>query len=274
MVRIQNVLATVWQSFSITCLITICWLIAGYSLAFTPIYADDCSNYFIIGDLHRAWLVGVSLTNEHELAHKIPESLFCMYELTFAIITPALICGAFADRMEYISMLLFMILWHFCVYCFIAHWQWHPCGFLYGYSLDFAGGNVVHLNAGMAGLICALIIGNRTGYGKERYQPHNVLISVMGACMLWVGWFGFNAGSFYEASTLSSMSMLTTQIATACAGISWMLIEAYIRGRPSVLGMVSGAIAGLICITPAAGFVDPTGVNNLIFFDFIIIIII
>ena len=196
MVRVHNVLSTVMQSFSITCLITFLWLCFGYSLAFAPTHSINDFGNIITGDASRMWLVGMDRYTVHDIAPTVPEALFCAYQLMFAIITPALICGAFADRMKYSSMLIFMALWHTCVYCPIAHMFWHPQGFLKQYgTLDFAGGSVVHLSSGMAGLVCALVIGRRTGYGEKSFEPHNILITVMGASMLWVGWFGFNAGS-------------------------------------------------------------------------------
>jgi len=262
MVRIQNVLATVMQSVSIACVITLLWFICGYSLTWSPAQESSCEGLSIIGNLDKFFLKGMFLNNGHQLQQTIPETLFCFYELSFAIITPALICGAFADRMKYSAMLWFMVAWHICVYCPIRRWNAHPCGFLYDYSMDFAGGNSVHICAGMAGLVCALTIGNRSGYGKEIYLPHNVLISVMGACMLWVGWFGFNAGSALGADNIAAVAMLNTQISAGCAGLTWTLTAWYVRGQPSVLGMVTGAIGGLVCITPAAGFVDPFGVSE------------
>ena len=197
LVRINNVLTSVMQTFSIAALITFLWLFYGYSIAFAPIHTTSNNEvYSIIGNGSRLWLNGMYEYSIHDIAPTIPESVFCTYQLTFAIITPALICGAFADRMKYSSMLIFMTLWHTIVYCPVAHMFWHPQGFLKQFgTLDFAGGNVVHLSSGVSGLICALVIGNRSGYGKERFQPHNILITVMGASMLWVGWFGFNAGS-------------------------------------------------------------------------------
>jgi Amt family ammonium transporter len=182
------------------------------------------------------------------------------FQMTFAIITPALICGAFADRMKFSAMLWFMGLWSVLVYAPIAHWVWGPGGFLSDAGvLDYAGGTVVHINAGVAGLVCALVLGKRKGYGTEMFAPHNLVLSVIGASLLWVGWFGFNAGSATSAGTNAGMAMAVTQIATAAAALTWMFAEWMARGKPSVLGIISGAVAGLVAITPASGFVDPRG---------------
>ena len=253
MVRKKNVLATIMQSFAITCLVTVLWMVAGYSLAFT-----EGSPY--IGGLSRLFLGGMAIDGFSSLAGTIPESVFMMFQMTFAIITPALIAGAFADRMKFSAMMLFMTLWSLLVYSPIAHWVWGPGGFLGGAGvLDYAGGTVVHINAGVAGLICALVLGKRLGYGTEPMPPHNLVLSVIGASLLWVGWFGFNAGSALTAGTSAGMAMAVTQIATAAAGLSWMLAEWALKGKPSVLGIISGAVAGLVAITPASGFVDPMG---------------
>ncbi len=253
MVRKKNVLATVMQSFAITCLVTVLWYMVGYSLAFT-----EGSPY--LGGYSRIFLTGMSLDAINPLAKTIPESVYMMFQMTFAIITPALIAGAFADRMKFSAMCIFMTLWSLLVYSPIAHWVWGPGGFLNDAGmLDYAGGTVVHVNAGVAGLVCALVIGNRRGYGVENFAPHNLVLSVIGASLLWVGWFGFNAGSAVTAGTNAGMAMAATQIATAAAAIAWMFIEWIARGKPSVLGIVSGAVAGLVAITPASGFVDPNG---------------
>jgi Amt family ammonium transporter len=181
------------------------------------------------------------------------------FQMTFAIITPALICGAFADRMKFSAMMLFMALWVLVVYCPVAHWVWGG-GFLGGMGvLDFAGGTVVHFNAGVAGLVCAIVLGKRVGYGHENMSPHNLLYALIGASLLWVGWFGFNAGSAVAANALAGIAMANTQIATAAAAMSWMVVEWVLQKKPSVLGMLSGAVAGLVAVTPAAGFVDPSG---------------
>ncbi len=253
MVRKMNVLATVMQSFAITCLVTVLWAVVGYSLAFTE------GNPFI-GGLSRFLLKGMTLDGVNELAKTIPESVYMTFQMTFAIITPALICGAFADRMKFSAMLWFMGLWSLLVYSPIAHWVWGPGGFLGDAGvLDFAGGTVVHINAGVAGLMCCLVMGKRKGYGTEMFAPHNLVLSVIGASLLWVGWFGFNAGSATSAGGGAGMAMAVTQIATATAALTWMFVEWIARGKPSVLGIISGAVAGLVAITPASGFVDPRG---------------
>jgi len=252
MVRKKNVLATVMQSFAITCLISILWLIVGYRLAFT-------SGSNIIGGLSRVFLRGLTLDGVHELAKTIPETVFICFQLTFAIITPALIAGAFAERMKFSAMMWFMALWSLIVYAPIAHWVWGG-GFLGDWGvLDFAGGTVVHINAGVAGLVCALVLGKRKGFGTENLAPFNLVYSVIGASLLWVGWFGFNAGSAGGASANAGMAMAVTQFATAAAALAWMFAEWVTRGKPSVLGIISGAVAGLVAITPASGYVNPMG---------------
>ena len=259
MVRKKNVLATLMQSFAITCLVTVLWVIAGYSLAFMP-----GSEY--IGSLDRFFLSGMSYMKEankvtvSHLATTIPESVFMMFQMTFAIITPALITGAFADRMKFSAMLWFMGLWSLLVYSPIAHMMWEPGGkFAAMGILDFAGGTVVHINAGIAALVCALVLGKRIGYGKEAMPPHNLVLTVVGAALLWVGWFGFNAGSAVASDGRAGMAMTVTQFATASAALAWMFSEWLAKGKPSVLGIASGAVAGLVAITPASGFVGPTG---------------
>ncbi|HUV99474.1 MAG TPA: ammonium transporter [Gallionella sp.] len=253
MVRKKNVLATVMQSFAITCLVTILWMIVGYSLAFTG------GNAFM-GGLSRFFLTGMGLDAVNPLAGTIPETTFMTFQMTFAIITPALIAGAFADRMKFSAMLWFMGIWLLAVYAPIAHMVWGPGGWLGGDGvLDFAGGTVVHINAGIAGLMAALVMGKRLGYGKEVMAPHNLVLTMIGASLLWVGWFGFNAGSAGSASDRAGMAMAVTQIATAAAAVAWMFAEWIAKGKPSVLGICSGAVAGLVAITPASGFVGPTG---------------
>jgi Amt family ammonium transporter len=195
-----------------------------------------------------------------QIAPTIPESVFVMFQMTFAIITPALITGAFAERMKFSALLMFITLWSIFVYSPVAHWVWEPRGWLAARGiLDFAGGTVVHINAGVSGLVAALIIGPRLGFGKEPMPPHNLVLTVIGASMLWVGWFGFNAGSAVAADGRAGMAMLVTQLATAVGALSWMFIEWARRGKPSVLGLVSGAVSGLVAITPASGFVGVTG---------------
>ncbi len=249
MVRKRNVLATLMQSFSICCLVTVLWMVLGYSLAFTP------GNGWI-GGLDRLMLRGMEVGT---LVGTIPESLFMVFQMTFAIITPALITGAFADRMRFPAMLLFMGAWLILVYAPVAHWVWGG-GFLGAAGvLDFAGGTVVHVNAGVAGLVAALVVGPRNGHGGDSLAPHNLVLTVLGGSLLWVGWFGFNAGSALAANGAAGMALAVTQIASAAAALSWMGVEWAVRGKPSVLGIVSGAVAGLVAITPAAGFVTPTG---------------
>jgi Amt family ammonium transporter len=253
MVRKKNVLATVMQSFAVTCLVTVLWMVLTYSLAFTE-------GSKIIGGLGRIFLRGMALDAVNDLAKTIPESVYMTFQMTFAIITPALIAGAFAERMKFSALMWFMGLWAVVVYAPIAHWVWGPGGFLGDWGvLDYAGGTVVHINAGIAGLICCLVLGKRKGFGTDNMAPHNLVLSVIGASLLWVGWFGFNAGSAVAASTNAGMAMAVTQIATAAAALGWMFAEWIARGKPSVLGIISGAVAGLVAITPASGFVNPTG---------------
>jgi Amt family ammonium transporter len=258
MVRKKNVLATLMQSFAITCVVTILWWLIGYSWAFTPGSA-------YLGGASRALLNGMTIMKDankitvSHLALTIPETVYAMFQLTFAIITPALIAGAFADRMKFSAMLIFMSVWSLVVYCPIAHWVWEPSGWLAVKGvLDYAGGTVVHINAGIAGLASCLVLGKRVGYGKEAMPPHNLTLTLIGASLLWVGWFGFNAGSAGAADGRAGMAMAVTQIATAAAALGWMFAEWIIKGKPSVLGIASGAVAGLVAITPASGFVGPT----------------
>ena len=256
MVRKKNVLATVMQSFAITALVTVIWFMLGYSLAFRD---GGAMNAYVGGfsalfhrDITTAslWAPGVA---------NIPEFVFSMFQMTFAIITPALIAGAYAERMKFSAMLIFTGLWSIFVYSPIAHWVWGG-GFLSGLGvLDFAGGTVVHINAGVAGLVCALVLGPRKGLGQVNMAPHNLTLSVTGAALLWVGWFGFNAGSELAADGLAGAAMMNTQVATAAAALAWMFAEWIIVKKPSVLGIISGAVAGLVAITPASGFVNPTG---------------
>ncbi|QPC90142.1 ammonium transporter [Mesorhizobium sp. INR15] len=256
MVRKKNVLATIMQSFAITCLVTVLWFMFGYSLAFSDgggmnSYLGGTSKFFHHGITTASlWLPGVA---------NIPEFVFSMFQMTFAIITPALIAGAFAERFKFSALLIFMALWLLVVYVPIAHWVWGG-GFLGTAGvLDFAGGTVVHINAGVAGLVCALVLGKREGYGTTNMAPHNLVYSVIGASLLWVGWFGFNAGSELAADGLAGAAMLNTQVATAAAALAWMFAEWIIAKKPSVLGIISGAVAGLVAVTPASGFVNPTG---------------
>ncbi len=252
MVRKKNVLATVMQSFAVTCIVTIVWMVISYSLAFK----DGGAMNAYIGGLDAFLLHGMG---SDTLSGTIPESVFMTFQMTFAIITPALICGAFADRMKFSALVIFMVLWSIFIYAPIAHWVWGG-GFLGGLGvLDFAGGTVVHINAGIAGLVCALFLGKRVGYGTENMAPYNLVYAVIGASLLWVGWFGFNAGSAVASNGAAGMAMAVTQIATAMAALAWMFIEWIVHKKPSVLGIISGAVAGLVAITPASGFVDPVG---------------
>jgi ammonium transporter, Amt family len=259
MVRKKNVLATLVQSFAIVCLVTILWWAVGYSLAFTPgatPYLGGFGHSFMGGVvyLHDAMKLSVS-----HLGTTIPETVYAMFQLTFAIITPALICGSFAERMKFSAMLWFMGIWLLLVYCPIAHWVWEPSGWLNKKGvLDFAGGTVVHINAGIAGLAAAIMLGKRQGLGKESMAPHNLTYTVIGASLLWVGWFGFNAGSAVAADGRAGMAFAVTQIATATAALAWMFTEWGSHGKPSVLGIASGAVAGLVAITPASGYVGPS----------------
>ncbi|MFO1152651.1 MAG: ammonium transporter [Rhodospirillales bacterium] len=255
MVRKKNVLDVAVQSFTICCLATVLWFVIGYSLAFT----DGGALQTYIGGFDRLFLAGMGLDTVNALAATIPESVFMTFQMTFAIITPALITGAFVDRMKFSAVILFMTLWSLIVYAPIAHWVWGG-GFLGGWGvLDFAGGTVVHINAGIAGLVCCIVVGKRKGYGVDNMAPHNLILSLIGASLLWVGWFGFNAGSAVTAGDRAGMAMVVTQIATAVAALTWMFLEWILRGKPSVLGIISGAVGGLVAITPASGFVGPTG---------------
>jgi Amt family ammonium transporter len=267
MVRKKNVGDTIMTSFAITCLISILWLFFTYSLAFragTP----------FIGGLDRAFLqnmisntfnsagVAQNIGTPNSLAPTIPESVYSMFQLTFAIITAALIAGSFAERMKFSAMLWFIGLWAIFVYSPVAHWVWGPDGIFNSSNdkawvkvLDFAGGTVVHVNSGTAGLMAALMLGKR----KESGPPHNMVYTMIGASLLWVGWFGFNAGSAVSAGMQAGMAMLVTHVATATAGFTWMLVEWMMRGKPTVIGICSGAVAGLVAITPASGFVGPMG---------------
>jgi ammonium transporter, Amt family len=252
MVRKKNVLATVMQSFATTCIVTVVWMVIAYSLAFT----DGGSMNAYIGGISRFLLKDMEVGT---LKGTIPESVFMCFQMTFAIITPALICGAFADRMKFSALVIFMVLWQIIVYAPIAHWVWGG-GFLAGLGvLDFAGGTVVHINAGVAGLVCALYLGKRVGYGSENMSPYNLVYAVIGASLLWVGWFGFNAGSELAADGRAGYAMTVTQIATAAAALAWMFSEWLVHKKPSVLGIISGAVAGLVAITPASGYVGPIG---------------
>jgi ammonium transporter, Amt family len=261
MVRKKNVGDTVMTSFAITCLVTVLYVVVNYSTAFT-------GGTPFLGGFTRAFFQGMlsdistNIGNPNALAPTIPESVYACFQMTFAIITPALIAGAFAERMKFSAMLWFIGLWATLVYAPVAHWVWGPDGFLDSandkalvHVLDFAGGTVVHINSGVAGLMCALMLGKRKSTGPA----HNVVYTFIGASLLWVGWFGFNAGSAVSAGMQAGMAMTVTQIATAMAGLTWMFVEWALRGKPTVLGICSGAVAGLVAITPASGFVGPAG---------------
>jgi Amt family ammonium transporter len=250
MVRAKNALSVMMQCFTITCLVTILWALYAYSLAF----GNDVGG--VVGDFGKAFMSGVGVDS---LSGTIPETVFSMFQLTFAIITPALIVGAFAERMKFSAMLWFMATWVTFVYAPIAHWVWGG-GWLGAMGvLDFAGGTVVHINAGIAGLVAALVMGKRRGYPQYPMKPSNLVLTMAGAGMLWVGWFGFNAGSELAADGIAGMAMVVTQIATAAAALTWMFLEWMSHGKPSALGLASGAVAGLVAITPASGFVGPMG---------------
>ena len=258
MVRKKNVLATLMQTFAIVCVVTILWWAVGYSWAFTPggPFLGGGSRAFFNG---MAYLQKSGRLSVSHLALTIPETVYAMFQLTFAAITPALICGAFADRMKFSAMLIFMVVWSLAVYVPIAHMVWEPSGWLNAAGvLDYAGGTVVHINAGIAGLASCLALGKRLGYGREAMHPYNLSLTMIGASLLWVGWFGFNAGSAGAADGRAGFAMVVTQIATAAAALGWMFAEWISNGKPSVLGIASGAVAGLVAITPASGFVGPS----------------
>ena len=261
MVRKKNVLAIMMQSFSICSAVTVAWIVLGYSLAFGngDAYIGDLSRVFLAG-LGKTWdkpfTLGAGTANPTSMT--IPETVFVMYQMSFAIITPAVVTGAFADRMRFSALMLLMVLWSLLVYAPIAHWVWSAVGWLNALGLaDFAGGTVVEINSGISGLVCALVLGRRLGYGHDNMAPYNLAYAVIGASLLWVGWFGFNAGSAVGANGRAGMAMAVTQIATAAAALGWTFAEWVGKGKPSVLGAISGAVAGLVAITPASGFVLP-----------------
>ncbi|AJE23102.1 ammonium transporter [Azotobacter chroococcum] len=260
MVRSKNLLSVMMQCFAITGLISVLWVLFGYSLAFDTTGMEEGVLNFssFVGGLDKAFLSGLSTDS---LVGTFPESIFITFQMTFAIITPALIAGAFAERMKFSSMLVFMSVWFLLVYAPIAHMVWSGNGALmwdWG-VLDFAGGTVVHINAGVAGLVACLVLGKRKGYPGVAMTPHNLGYTLIGAAMLWVGWFGFNAGSAIAANGTAGMAMLVTQIATAAAALAWMAAEWLTHGKPSALGIASGVVAGLVAITPAAGTAGPMG---------------
>lgn len=259
MVRKKSVLATMIQSFAICALVAVIWVVCGYSLAFTP-------NNAFIGGTERFFLRGMDVFTNQKLvtiypgAPTIPESVFMLFQMAFAIIAGAIITGAFAERMKFNAMLVFIAIWEIVVYVPTAHWVWGDGGWLAQDGvLDYAGGTVIHINAGIAGLVSAIMIGKRLGYGKETMAPHNLVLTLIGTAMLWIGWFGFNAGSALAADARAGMALATTQVAATTGALTWILIEVLHKYKPSALGLVSGALAGLVGITPAAGFVDVQG---------------
>lgn len=248
MSRKKNVLSVLAQTTVICCALTLLWLVVGYSLAFAP------GNAFV-GGLDHVFLRGIDIKST---TGSIPTYLFVIFQMTFAVLTAALMIGSFAGRMKFSAMLVFMLLWSAFVYAPICHWVWAEGGIFFEMgALDYAGGTVVHINAGIAGLVGCLVIGKRLGYGREAMSPHNLTFTMIGACVLWIGWFGFNGGSGLAANERAVLAILVSQIAAAAAGCSWMACEWILRGKPSLLGMVSGAVAGLVVITPASGFVEP-----------------
>jgi ammonium transporter, Amt family len=252
LVRTKNVLSILMQCFSITCIVTIAWVVVGYSIAFGD--AGPLNAWY--GGFSKTFLSGIEAKT---IKGSIPETVFAMFQLTFAIITPALVIGAYAERVRYSGMLLFSLLWLLLVYCPVAHWVWGDGWLAKKGIMDFAGGTVVHLNAGIAALVCALVLGRRRGFPETAMPPHNMAMTVTGACMLWVGWFGFNAGSALAADGNAGMAMLVTHIGAATGSLAWMICEWLRYQKPSVLGIVTGMVAGLGTITPASGYVGPIG---------------
>ncbi len=261
MVRKKNVLAIMMQSFMLCAAMTVVWVVAGYSLAFTNgnAWIGDFSRLFLNGladNWDKPFTLGAGTANAQPTT--IPESVFLMYQMAFAIITPAVVTGSCADRMKFSAMLVFFTLWSLLVYAPLAHWVWAPTGWLATMGLaDFAGGTVVEIDCGVSGLMCALMLGKRLGYGQENMAPWNLSYAVIGASLLWIGWMGFNSGGALAANGRAGMAVLVTQIAAAGATLTWTFAEWFLRGKPSVLGAISGAVAGLVAITPAAGFVLP-----------------
>jgi len=252
LVRSKNTLGTIMQSFIIVGLITIQWVLFGYSLAFGP------DKWNIIGGLDWVGLKGVGLDPNPDYAATIPHQAFMVFQMMFAIITPALITGAFAERAKFSTFIIFILLWATFIYDPLAHWVWGVNGWMRNFgALDFAGGTVVHISSGVSALAAAIFFGRRIGYGKEPMPPHNLPFSVIGASLLWVGWFGFNAGSALASGALATSAFVVTHVATAAAALSWMFMDWVFRGKPTVLGAASGAVAGLVAITPASGFVGP-----------------
>ncbi|HVL70549.1 MAG TPA: ammonium transporter, partial [Beijerinckiaceae bacterium] len=259
LVRSKNMLSVLMQVFSVFCAVALVWVIYGYSLAFTSGGALGA----FYGGFSKAFLAGVtptSVADTFTAGVVIPEYTFVAFQLTFAAITPALIVGAFAERVRFSALMLFTVLWVTLVYVPIAHMVWFSEGYLFKLgALDFAGGTVVHINSGVAGLVGALVIGKRIGYGRDLLAPHSLTLTLVGAALLWVGWFGFNAGSNLEATGTAALALLNTIVAPAAAGLSWIAVEASAKGKPSLLGIASGAVAGLVAVTPAAGLSGPMG---------------
>src|SRR5512137_2980974 len=252
LVRRKNVLSILMQCFIILCVISLQWVLFGYSLAFGPDF------HGIIGDLSWAGLNGVGALPNKDYAATIPHSVFMIFQMMFAVITPALIIGAYAERVKFPAFLLFTVLWATFVYDPLAHWVWGTGGWLKNLgALDFAGGLVVHISSGVSALACALVVGKRKGYGVDLLAPHNLTLTVIGGCLLWFGWFGFNSGSAVASGALATSAFIVTHIATGAAAMSWMMTEWAHRGKPTALGAVSGAVAGLVAITPGSGFVGP-----------------
>ena len=252
MVREKNALGTIMQSFIILCVISVQWVLWGYSLAFGP------DKGHIIGSLAWVGLNGVGLEPNADYGATVPHQAFMIFQMMFAVITPALITGAFAERMKFSSFLVFTLLWATFIYDPLAHWVWAVGGWVRNLgALDFAGGTVVHISSGASALACALMLKQRLGYGKETMAPHNLPLTILGACLLWFGWFGFNAGSAIASGALATNAFVVTNTATAAAALAWMVVEWMYRGKPTVLGAASGAVAGLVAITPASGFVGP-----------------
>jgi Amt family ammonium transporter len=260
LVRAKNVLSVLMQCFALTAMMTLIWVLWGYSLAFdtTGMEAGVTNLRSFVGGFDKVLLRGVGIDS---LSGTVPETVFVTFQMTFAIITPALIAGAFAERMKFSAMLLFMALWSTLVYAPVCHMAWSGDGAFFWDRgiLDFAGGTVVHINAGVAALVAAILIGKRRGYPETAIPPHSLVLTVVGASMLWVGWFGFNAGSALAADGAAGMAMLVTQVATASAALAWMVVEWIKHGKPSVLGIATGAVGGLVAITPASGSVGPLG---------------
>ncbi len=250
LVRPKNVMATIMHSIVCLGVVSVIWVFYGYSMAFGP----DIGGF--IGSLNFIGLQGVGL-NPGPYADKIPDLLFCAFQLMFAIITPALISGAIAERMKFSAYLFFIVLWSSIVYLPVCHWVWGGGWLGKMGALDFAGGTVIHINSGVAALVACIMLGRRRGWGKESFHPHNLPMTVLGAGLLWFGWFGFNAGSALSAGKIAALAIFTTQVATGAAVLSWLIVEWLIQGKPTTLGAVSGALAGLVAITPAAGFVGP-----------------